>query len=88
MTIIDKIKLWDTSALSLVCEGLLDLEYCCTIEFRPHNCESGKWIDVKIEKDGEKWGGIGGSTLSVTRKRLIDWAEKTIPIVSEIRKSS
>lgn len=76
MSIIERIPLWQAAPLSLVCNDLLEMGYCCTIEFRPHNCESGKWISVTIEKDGQKWGGIGGSRLEIARNRLVEWADK------------
>jgi hypothetical protein len=85
MTIIDKIKSWDTSALSLVCESLVDLDYFCTIEFCRHNGQTGIWICVKIENNGKKCAVIQGSTLSVAKKRLIEWAEKNIQAAAEIR---
>lgn len=75
-TILDRIRAWETASLSLVCSDLLDMGYECTVEFRPHNCETGKWISVTVEKDGQKWGGIGGSRLEIARKRLIEWADR------------
>ena len=76
MTILDRVKVWETASLSLVCSDLLEMGYECTIEFRPHNCETGKWISVTVEKDGGKWGGIGGSRLEIARNRLIEWADR------------
>lgn len=76
MTILDSVKVWSTASLSLVCNDLLELGYECTVEFRPHNCESGKWISVTVEKDGQKWGGIGGSRLEIARNRLVEWADQ------------
>lgn len=76
MTILDSIKVWNTASLSLVCNDLLEMGYECTIEFRPHNCETGKWISVTVEKDGQKWGGIGGSRLEIARNRLVEWADR------------
>lgn len=76
MTILDRIKVWQTASLSLVCNDLLEMGYECTIEFKPHNCESGKWISITIEKDGKKWGGIGGSRLEIARNRLVEWIDR------------
>lgn len=76
MTIFDRIKLWQTASLSLVCNDLIEFGYYCTIEYRPHDCESGKWISVTIEKDGKKWGGIGGSRLEIARNRLVEWIDR------------
>lgn len=76
MTILDSVKVWNTASLSLVCNDLLELGYECTVEFRPHNCETGKWISVTVEKDGQKWGGIGGSRLEIARNRLVEWADR------------
>lgn len=76
MTILDSIKVWNTASLSLVCNDLLELGYECTVEFRPHQCETGKWISVTVEKDGQKWGGIGGSRLEIARNRLVEWADR------------
>jgi hypothetical protein len=76
MTILDRIKLWNTASLSLVCNDLLEMGYCCTIEYRQHNCETGKWISITVEKDGQTWGGIGGSRLEIARNRLVEWADR------------
>lgn len=75
MTILDRIKLWKISPLSLVCNDLAEFGYYCTIEYMPHNCESGKWISITIEKDEKKWGGIGGSRTEVARNRLLEWID-------------
>jgi len=76
MTILDRVKVWNTASLSLVCDDLFEMGYECTIEYRPHNCETGKWISVTVEKDGRKWGGIGGSRLEIARNRLVEWADR------------
>ena len=76
MTILDSVKVWNTASLSLVCNDLLEMGYECTVEFRQHNCETGKWISVTVEKEGQKWGGIGGSRLEIVRNRLVEWADR------------
>lgn len=74
MTIFDRIKLWQTAPLSLVCDDLFEMGYCCTISYEL--LPNGKWISIAIEKDGKKWGGIGGSRLEVARNRLVEWADR------------
>ena len=73
MTILERVKLWQTASLSLICDDLFEFGYSCTIEYQ--QTVNGKWISVKIEKDGEKWGGIGGSRLDVARNKLIRWID-------------
>ena len=74
MTILDRIKLWQTASLSLVCDDLFEMGYYCTISYEL--LPNGKLISIAIEKDGEKWGGIGGSRLEVARNRLVEWADR------------
>lgn len=74
MTILERVKLWQTASLSLICDDLFEFGYSCTIEYQ--QTVNGKWISVKIEKGGEKWGGIGGSRLDVARNKLIGWIDR------------
>lgn len=74
MTILDRIKLWEKASLSLVCDDLFEMGYFCTIAYEL--LPNGKWISITIEKDGKKWGGIGGSRLDVARNRLVEWADR------------
>lgn len=74
MSILERIPLWHTAPLIVVCNDLFEMGYCCTVEFQ---ClPSGKWIAVTIEKEGNKWGGIGGSRLDLARDRLVKWVDR------------
>lgn len=74
MTILDKIQLMETAPLSTVCDTLFEMGYYCTIAYEM--LPNGKWISITVEKDGEKWAGIGGSRIDVARNRLVEWADR------------
>lgn len=75
-TILTRMGNWEKCSLGQVASDLVENGYTVKVEFRKHDCESGQWIDIVLEKDGKTTGGIGGSRLDVARNRLVHAADR------------
>lgn len=55
-------------------DGNIDLQ----MHIYPHNCQTGLWFHFHWKKKDQIHGGcsVGGSTLIIARRRLIEWQLK------------
>lgn len=66
---------WDNLPLSTVLYGLQRYFSVTTeTEICEHACQTGIWVGIRIRYEGKKYG-VGGSSLDIAKKRLLEWVD-------------